>query len=158
MKTRQHDYRLTTVWTGAGAGPTADYRSYSRAYEVRIGDKLTLQGSADPTFLGDAALVNPEEMLVAALSACHMLSYLALAALKGVKVTAYEDEARGTMSETGGAGHFTRVVLAPRVTISADSDASLARSLHHEANRICFIAASVSFPVEHEPEIVAAAA
>ena len=115
MKPREHHYEVATIWTGAASGPTDDYKTYSRTYHVKVGDKLTLEGSADPTFLGDPKLVNPEEMLVAALSACHMLSYLALAAIKGVKVLAYEDAAEGTMSETGGAGHFTRVVLKPKV-------------------------------------------
>lgn len=154
MKAREHHYEVATVWTGAAAGPTDDYKTYSRTYQVTVGDKITFEGSADPTFLGDPGLLNPEEMLVASLSACHMLSYLALAAIKGVKVLAYEDAAEGTMSETGGAGHFTRVVLKPKVTIAADSDAELARELHRGANKVCFIAGSVNFPVDHEAEIV----
>ena len=151
---KSHHYDLKLRWTGAAMGPTASYAGYSREYRVEIPGKPPITGSADPTFRGDPALANPEDMLVAALSACHMLSYLAVCALGKIKVISYEDAASGTMSEIGPQrSAFTEVVLRPRVVISADSDAAKATALHDQAHKICFIANSVNFPVRHEPEI-----
>jgi organic hydroperoxide reductase OsmC/OhrA len=154
-RAREHTYRARLVWTGAAAGPTREYATYSREYRVDFNGKPALIGSADPVFRGDPSLHNPEELLVAALSSCHMLSYLALCALGGIAVESYEDNAVGTMTETAGAGRFTRAVLRPRVVI-ASGDLERARALHDEAQAQCFIAASVNFPVEHEPVIVLA--
>jgi len=153
---REHTYLVATTWTGASDGPTRAYKSFSRTFSQRFGEKLTLTGSADPTFLGDPSLVNPEELLVAALSSCHMLSYLAWCALEGVEVTAYEDSAEGLMAEEHGAGEFKKVVLRPRVTVAEGSDLEKARALHVKAHDVCFIARSVNFPVEHEAEILLA--
>jgi organic hydroperoxide reductase OsmC/OhrA len=151
---KSHHYDLKLRWTGAAMGPTASYAGYSREYRIEIAGKPPITGSADPTFRGDPALANPEDMLVAALSACHMLSYLAVCALGKIKVISYEDAASGTMSEIGPQrSAFTEVVLRPRVVISADSDAAKAKALHDQAHKICFIANSVNFPVRHEPEI-----
>ena len=151
---KSHRYDLKLRWTGAAMGPTASYAGYSREYRIEIPGKSPITGSADPTFRGDPALANPEDMLVAALSACHMLSYLAVCALGKIKVISYEDAASGTMSEIGPQrSAFTEVVLRPRVVISADSDAAKAKALHDQAHKICFIANSVNFPVRHEPEI-----
>src|SRR3546814_6469486 len=114
---------------------------------MRISDWSSDVCSSD---LGDPDLHNPEDMLVLALSSCHMLSYLALAALEGLEVVAYEDSARGTMQQEGRGGRFTEVVLHPRVTIAAGSDLDRAKALHEEAHGTCFIANSVNFPVRHE--------
>ena len=151
---KEHHYAVKTVWTGAEQGPARDYRSYSRAYRFEIAGKPPLDCSADPAFRGDPARHNPEDLLVASLSACHMLWYFHLCAVKGVVVTAYEDAAEGTMVEAPGNGRMTEVVLHPRVTITADSDPELARDLHERAHHECFIANSMNFPVRCEPEIV----
>lgn len=156
--TRQHDYALTVEWTGNLGQGTAGYRAYSRNHEIAAAGKPVLPGSSDPAFRGDPARYNPEDLLVAALSACHMLWYLHLCAGAGIVVTAYVDRAAGTMEEAeDGSGRFTKVVLRPRVTLRAGADLALAQRLHAEAHRNCFVANSVNFPVEHEPEIVAAA-
>jgi organic hydroperoxide reductase OsmC/OhrA len=105
-------------------------------------------------FRGDPALHNPEDLLVAALSSCHFLSYAALCARTGVTVVAYEDDASGTMDRVDGVTRFTEVVLRPRVTVAAGSDADKARALHARAHALCFIASSVNFPVRNEPTIV----
>lgn len=151
---REHRYEASVVWTGAEKGPTLSYQSYSRDYRVDIPGRPALHGSADLHFRGDPARHNPEDLLVAALSACHMLTYLALAARAGLAVTAYEDAARGTMALEGEGGHFTEVVLNPRVTVARGSDLALARRLHGEAHGLCFIARSVNFSVRHEATIV----
>src|SRR5271156_5905954 len=144
---REHRYGATIVWIGAGAGSTATYGSYSREHSVAFeGKQSTLRGSADPAFRGDATLVNPEELLVASLAACHMLAYLALCARAGIELVSYVDRAHGTMSERGGAGRFVSVTLRPDVRIVREADRLRAVSLHDEARAECFIANSVNFP------------
>jgi organic hydroperoxide reductase OsmC/OhrA len=150
---KDHHYEALAIWTGAAEGGTTSYRAYSRSHTVQAGNKPVLDLSADPSFRGDAAKYNPEELLLAALSGCHMLSYLALASLKGLVVVAYEDTATGTMRQEGSGGHFTEVVLHPVVTVVAGSDLTLAEHLHEDAGRDCFIAASMNFPVRHQVEI-----
>jgi organic hydroperoxide reductase OsmC/OhrA len=153
---QQHRYAATVVWTGAKAGPTASYQSYSREYEYRCGEKAWVRGSADAQFRGDGTLYNPEELLVVALSTCHLLSYLALCARAKLSVVKYEDAALGTMADVNGVVRFTDVLLVPRVTIAAGADAAKAFSLHHDAHAECYIANSVNFPVRNQPIIVVA--
>ncbi len=155
---KEHHYTVKTVWTGADQGPARDYKTYSRAYRVEIAGKPPLEGSADPGFRGDPARHNPEDLLVASLSGCHMLWYLHLCTVKGVTVIAYEDDAQGTMVAEPHNGRFTEVVLHPVVTISPDSDAQVAESLHEPAHAECFVANSVNFPVRCQPQIVKAEA
>jgi organic hydroperoxide reductase OsmC/OhrA len=149
---REHHYSAHLVWTGAAQGPTKDYASYSRDYVVRMEGKPDLAGSSDPLFRGDSKRHNPEDWLVAALSACHMLTFLAICARKGIQVLSYEDAASGAMVLEGGGGRFTEVMLRPKVVLAAGSDAHAAEALHEEAHRHCFITASVNFPVRHEAE------
>lgn len=149
--TVEHIYRATTIWTGASKGATTSYDAYSREYIVAIDGKLCLVGSADAAFRGNPALHNPEDLLVSSLSACHMLSYLALCARAGIRVVSYVDEVRGRMASEQGKVRFTDVVLHPRVAIEPGDDLEKAQALHHDAHEICFIANSVAFPVRHEP-------
>ena len=149
----QHSYRVRTVWSGAAEGPARDYKTYSREHSFEIAGKPPIRGSADPAFMGDPSLHNPEDLLVAALSACHMLWYLHLCTAKGVVVTAYEDAAEGTMVEAPGNGRFTQVALNPVVTITPESDAARAEALHERAHAECFVANSVNFPVRCAPTI-----
>ena len=153
---QQHEFRVRTVWTGAAAGATADYAAYSREYVVEIAGKPTLKGSADPAFRGDPGMHNPEDLLVAALSACHLLSYLALCTGAGIRVVAYEDAATGTMKLADGKMRFTEVTLHPTVRIQPGDDVGRARALHHEAHAQCFIASSVNFPVRNAPTVTEA--
>jgi organic hydroperoxide reductase OsmC/OhrA len=156
MTGREHRYQVTVEWTGNTGTGTAGYRTYERRHEISAPDttKPRIPGSSDPAFRGDAARWNPEELLVASLSTCHQLWYLHLCADAGVVVTAYVDRAEGTMvEEASGAGQFTRVVLRPTVTVAPGADVARARALHADAHAMCYIARSVSFPVEHEPDI-----
>ncbi len=153
-KGHQHHYQVAVTWTGNRGSGTSGYRDYGREHEIRIEGKVTLAGSSDPTFRGDASKHNPEDMLVTALSTCHMLSYLHQAVLAGVVVTAYTDSAEGSMETDEHGGRFTEVVLRPVVTISAASDAIKAEAAHEPAHHACFIANSVNFPVRCEPRIV----
>lgn len=150
----QHAYSVDLRWTGNRGRGTAGYADYAREYEVSATGKPAITGSADPAFRGDALHYNPEEMLVASLSACHMLWYLHLCSDAGVVVTAYTDEASGTMTQTAdGGGHFTEVILHPSVTIKPGSDPDKAVRLHQDAHRLCFVANSVNFPVRCEPAV-----
>ena len=153
---RPHRYRVDVVWTGNRGTGTDGYRNYSRNHVIRVPGKPELAGSSDPTFRGDATRHNPEDMLVAALSTCHMLSYLHMATVAGVVVTDYRDAAEGTMVTEGDGGHFTEVVLRPVVTITAASDPAKAEAAHEAAHHACFIANSVNFPVRCEPRTVVA--
>ena len=151
---KEHLYRINTVWTGASQGATSSYDAYSREYVINIDGKPPFVGSADPTFRGDAALYNPEDLLLMALSACHMLSYLALCARAGIRVISYSDVATGKMAQKNGKIRFTEVILHPLVTIEAGDDLEKARSLHDNAHHVCFIANSVNFPVLHEAKML----
>jgi organic hydroperoxide reductase OsmC/OhrA len=148
---REHSYQARVIWSGSSAGGTTSYAAYSREYRVEVPGKPPLRGSADPLFRGDGALHNPEDLLVIALSTCHMLTYLALAARAGLVVLDYEDRASGTLTLEGGGGRFTEVVLRPVVSLAAGSDRELARRLHERAHADCYIASSMSFPVRCEP-------
>lgn len=154
---RRHTYSLTTTWTGNLGQGTSGYRSYSRDHEISIpGKSASLQGSSDAAFRGDPARYTPEELLVASLSACHMLWFLHLCADAGVVVTAYSDAATGEMVEhAGGAGEFTRVTLRPQVVITDETRLPDIAALHDKAHQLCFVARSVNFAVLHEPETVA---
>jgi organic hydroperoxide reductase OsmC/OhrA len=150
----EHHYLATLTWTGASAGPTRSYQDYSREWRMVVDGKPPLDGSADPKFRGDPKLHNPEDLLLAALASCHMLTYLALCALKGIAVTSYEDRPEGTVKRgADGRTKFTSVVLHPVVTIADGAKLELANSLHHAAHDECFISNSVNFPVEHAPTV-----
>jgi organic hydroperoxide reductase OsmC/OhrA len=152
---KEHTYAIETRWTGNDGEGTAGYRTYRRDHEISAAGKAPIPASSDPAFRGDRARYNPEELLVASLSSCHMLWYLHLCADAGVVVTSYVDAAVGQMAETpDGGGSFTSVELRPRVEIATGSDAARARELHHRAHELCFIANSVNFPVTCVAEIV----
>jgi len=151
---KTHGYEVQVSWTGNQGTGTSSYRAYSRAHVITADGKPPIEGSSDPSFRGDSSRWNPEELLLASLSACHKLWYLGLCAEAGIVVLAYEDRAQGTMVEQGdGAGQFTSVVLRPKVTLAPGSDLAQAQALHHTAHKKCFIARSVNFPVSHEPDI-----
>ena len=147
-----HQYQARLIWTGAAKGVAAAYDSYSREYRVEIDGKPPIRGSSDPIYRGDPALHNPEDLLVASLSACHMLWYLHLCTDAGIHVSAYTDDAEGRMDRVSGKIAFTDVLLRPQVTI-VEGDVERALALHHDANSACFIANSVNFPVRHEPVV-----
>lgn len=151
---KDHSYEVTVRWTGNTGSGTSDYRAYDRGHDVAVAGKPTIQASADPAFLGSPERWNPEDLLVASLSECHMLTYLSLCSRHGVIVTSYEDRARGRMREVpGSGGHFTEVVLNPLVTVPDASMLDKATTLHHEAHKTCFVANSVKFPVRHVPSV-----
>jgi organic hydroperoxide reductase OsmC/OhrA len=154
----EHRYRLTVEWTGNTGDGTATYRSYRRDHEVRDAHAGTLLGSADRAFRGDPSRWNPEQLLLAAASQCHLLSYLHQAAVNGVLVIDYTDEPTATMTEDGaGGGRITAIMLRPTVTVADASQVELAERLHEDANRACFIASSLNLRVQHLPRTLVAA-
>ncbi|MFT4229345.1 MAG: OsmC family protein [Microbacterium sp.] len=155
----EHRYRVGVEWTGDAGTGTSGYRDYRRDVIITVEGKPALLASADKPFRGDPSRWNPEDLLVAALSQCHLLSYLHACVQAHVVVTAYRDEATGVMVEDGrGGGAFTEVRLRPRVTVADASMLDAARAAHDDAHRMCFIANSVSFPVRHDATIEVAAA
>ena len=159
MNGKNHHYATKIKWTGNRGTGTSGYRDYDRSYDLSAEGKPTIAGSADATFRGEAAKWNPEDMLLSALSSCHMLSYLHCCADEGVVVLEYSDNAEGSMELSGnGAGHFTSVTLHPHVVIDTKSDATKAEALHHKAHELCFIANSVNFPVLCESSTTIASA
>ncbi|MBW3657701.1 MAG: OsmC family protein [Actinobacteria bacterium] len=152
----EHRYAVALVWTGNTGAGTADTRSYTRAHRLSADGKPDLLGSSDPAFRGDPERWNPEDLLVAALSGCHMLWYLHLCADAGVVVTAYRDDAAGTMVDHREGGEFTEVVLRPAVEVADAGMVDTATRLHADAHARCFVARSVNFPVRHEPTVTVA--
>jgi organic hydroperoxide reductase OsmC/OhrA len=153
MGQKEHHYRLQVKWTGNKGTGTSAYDAYWRDHEISKspGTKSIILGSSDPAFRGDPSRWNPEELLLAAVSACHKLWFLSLAAKAGVIVHEYTDDCTGTMIETPeGGGHFTRIVLRPQVRLASDAMRESAEHLHHVAHEKCFIANSVSFPIQIE--------
>ncbi|MGW8484126.1 OsmC family protein [Microbacterium sp. NPDC055903] len=157
MSIGEHRYALTTTWTGNRGTGTSGYREYARDVTVSIEGKPELLASADKPFRGDPTRWNPEDMLLAALSECHLLSYLHACVTAGVVVVDYRDRATGLMREDGaGGGSFAEVVLRPEVTVADPSMIEAAERAHVQANAWCFIANSVNFPVRHEATVTAA--
>ncbi|GAA0280583.1 OsmC family protein [Cryptosporangium japonicum] len=152
-----HDYELALTWTGNQGTGTSAYRAYSRSHEIVADGRPPLYGSSDPAFRGETDRWNPELLLVATLSACHLMSYLHVCVEAGVVVVDYTDAPTGSMTQTpGGGGRFTQVTLNPQVTLARASagKVELATRLHRDANARCFIASSVNFPVHHQPTVV----
>lgn len=149
-----HRFAASLDWTGNRGSGTSGYREYGRDHVVSVAGKPDILGSAARVFHGDIDRWNPEEMLIAALAQCHLLSYLYVAVANGIVVESYRDDAEGTVVTTpDGAGRFREVILRPTVTISA-GDPMIAKRIHAEAHRLCFIASSVNFPVRHEPTVL----
>jgi len=149
---RKHQYTLTVQWTGNNGTGTLTYRGYERSHKIISENKDDILCSSDPVFRGDKTKYNPEELFVAALSSCHMLSYLHLCADSGVVVVDYVDNPSGIMIESpDGSGHFTEVTLQPVVTVTESSMFVKANELHKKANELCYIANSCNFKVHHKP-------
>lgn len=148
-----HNYTSRIVWTGNRGEGTASYRGYDRTWDVAVPGKALIHCSNDPLLGGDPARMNPEDLLLSALSACHMLWYLHYAAEAGIVVTAYEDSPLGEGEVgAGGAGRFTRATLRPRIHVKRGCDLDVAEAIHERIHKVCFIARSVNFPVGYEPE------
>ncbi len=148
-----HHYNATIRWTGNKGTGTENYKNYERSHNISIENKSDILGSSDPAFCGDKTKHNPEDLLVASLSSCHMLWYLHLCSEVGIIVVDYIDHANGMMIESANGGaKFTNVTLNPIVTVTDKSMIDRANELHKRANELCFIANSVNFQVIHQPK------
>lgn len=147
----QHDYVSRIEWTGNRGQGTRTYRGYDRTWNVVIPGKPTIACSNDPLLGGNPALHNPEDLLLSALAACHMLWYLHLASSAGLTVMAYTDDPIGIGESTpDGAGRFVEAVLRPCITLAAGDSVAEADRIHREIHRVCFVARSVNFPVRYQ--------
>ena len=154
---RQHDYTARVEWTGNRGEGTRTYRGYDRTWDIATPGKPVIHCSNDPLLGGDPGLPNPEDLLLASLSACHMLWYLHLASAAGIVVHAYRDDPVG-VGETSpnGAGRFVSATLKPHIVVEAGADLAEAEAIHHRVHEFCFIARSVNFPVAYAPSFATA--
>lgn len=147
---KKHHYTLQMTWTGNLGKGTKTYTGYSRDHEIKIAGKPTILGSSDPSFRGDPTRYNPEELFLSSLSTCHMLWYLHLCSVNKIILTHYEDMPQGVMVEAeDGSGYFESVTLHPKVRIEDANQVALAKSLHQQAGKYCFIANSVNFKLAY---------
>lgn len=152
-----HEFKAHLFWEGNLGDGTSSYETYGRQYRTVIEGKRDLQGSAAPEFRGEAEKHNPEDLFLAAIASCHLLSYLALCARHRINVLSYEDQASGTLLlDASGGGRFTEVVLRPSVTIAPGGDVDKAHALHERAHQLCFIANSCSVSIRHEAVVTVA--
>ncbi len=151
---KEHFYKTNVEWTGNRGEGTTHYKSYDRSHRISVANKPVIESSSDTAFMGDASKYNPEELLLSALSSCHMLWFLHLCSDHGIIVVDYTDEATGIMIESNSGGHFTEVILHPVVKITDKTNIEKANAFHDEANKKCFIANSCNFPVKHEPACI----
>jgi organic hydroperoxide reductase OsmC/OhrA len=150
----RHTYKSQLIWDGNRGDGTSTYAGYGRGHRILVDGKPELRGSADPMFKGEADTHNPEDLLLAAVSSCHMLSYLALCARASINVLDYRDEASGDLVlDARGGGKFEEIRLHPIVTIANADDKDRALALHEKAHELCFIANSCSVPIHHHAEI-----
>lgn len=151
LKVTEHEYTSTITWTGNTGTGTSAYRAYERTWDINTPGKPIVHCSNDPLLGGDPGLPNPEDLLLSAVSACHMLWYLHLASNAGIIVQAYTDSPIGTGEvASSGAGRFTSVTLRPTITLSEGSDVSIADAIHSDIHQYCFIARSLNFPVKFD--------
>lgn len=149
---KKHTYNIKVQWTGNQGKGTANYRSYTRSHSISSEGKYDeILASSDPSFLGDKSKYNPEDLFLSSISSCHMLWYLHLCSTHKIVVTDYVDRAIGIMEEDqNGSGRFKEVCLHPEVSIENVELTNLASSLHAKANKMCFIANSCNFKIEHK--------
>ena len=144
----QYDYTIQLEWLGDEKGT---HHREDRFYEINIEGKPSFKGSADKPFFGDPSLYNPEDLLISALSSCHMMSFLYLCRKEGIRVKSYSDNPIGRLKiNEKGSGQFESVMLKPQIELVDQSLAIDLKQLHIEAGQVCFIANSVNFPIDYE--------
>ena len=150
----QHNYKLGVKWTGNQGTETFNHKDFERSYTIQIENKADIFGSSDPEFRGDKTKHNPEELLLASVSSCHMLWYLYLCYEAQIMVINYVDNATAILEETeNGNGKFSSITLNPIITVTEESMVEQATELHKKANEFCFVANSLNLKVDHQPII-----
>ena len=143
-----HQFEARTLWRKGAAGVTPSN------HRIEFTGRPAIEASAAPQYRGDPARVNPEELFLAALASCQMLTYLALAARAGIDILAYDDHAQATLAIADRKMRITEVRLRPHITLAAGADEAKARALVEAAHDGCFIANSVACAVRVEAELV----
>ena len=153
----EHEYTSCVTWTGNRGVGTTTYRGYDRTWNIETPGKPVVHCSNDPLLGGDPNLHNPEDLLISALSSCHMLWYLHLASDAGIAVQAYQDTPLAVgETDKNNASRFLRATLRPRITVPIGTDLARADAIHHEIHKTCFIARSINFPVDYAAEYLTA--
>jgi organic hydroperoxide reductase OsmC/OhrA len=154
---RESQFQSQVRWTGSYVSGQTGGRSYTRDMLVEPAGKPPIPGSAGTQFFGDAARYNPEDLMLASLAECHLLTYLALATKAGIRFEALSIQVTGVLGSSGGKTRFVRATLTPIATLAAGADNTLAQALHRDAHEQCFMSNSINFPIEivlHErPEV-----
>ncbi|MEX0298424.1 MAG: OsmC family protein [Kordiimonas sp.] len=153
----EHEYTTQVIWTGNTGEGTKTYKGYERSWDIAAPNKPIIHCSNDPLLGGDPTLMNPEDLLLSSLSACHMLWYLHLASKEKITVQSYEDMPVA-IGETlpNGTGRFLKATLHPQITVNSGCNIERAISIHNEIHQYCFIARSVNFPISYKPIITEA--
>lgn len=145
-----HSFEAHLAWNAGAEGVEEGN------HRVRVSASTPLEVSAAPQYKGDGSKTNPEELFLASLASCQMLTYLALSKRAGIALVAYEDHARATLTMKDRRMRITEVELRPRITIAAGGDVEKARTLAATAHDGCFVANSVACEVRVTPEILSA--
>lgn len=147
----EHHFKASLKWTGNTGMGTATYTAYDREHRFAVEGKDPINLSSAPVFRGDAEKYNPEDMLIYAVSSCHMLWFLHCCADAGFIAIEYSDTPEGTLSiDKNGIGKFTSIILKPTVVFKSPISQEQLRLLHDKAHTHCFIANTLSCPVEVE--------
>jgi len=155
MASETHLFTASIEWAGNRGEGTASYRAYDRDWSMVTPGQVALACSNDPNLGGDPTKPNPEQLLLSALSSCHMLWFLHLASREKIVVSGYRDRPEGLgEASPNGAGRFLEATLKPQITLADLADKDRADALHHKVHQYCFIARSVNFPVRYEAHYV----
>ncbi|MGJ5642123.1 OsmC family protein [Formosa sp. S-31] len=147
-------FKLKNSWSLEEAQRQKASGGALKTHQVFLEKGKRLEISAEKRFKGDGSKFNPEELLLAALSSCHFMSYLYVCELAGIIVVNYSDCPEGILElHNDGSGAFSKVILKPEVTIENPKDVETAKALHKKAGDLCFIANSCVFPIEYYPEV-----
>lgn len=148
----RHTFEAHLSWTKPDEASSNRKRIYGKTHLMQINGKQDLTISAAKAFKGDPALHNPEDQLLSSIMSCHMMSFLYVCSQHNMEVFSYKDKATAILETyEDGSGKIVSVSLFPQVIIADHNQIELANALHVKANKLCFIANSCNFPVQHEP-------
>lgn len=144
---RESSFQTLVRWTGAFLPDQTGARSYSRDMQVEPTGKPPILGSAGARYFGDDTRYNPEDLMLASLAECHLLTYLALASQAKIRIESLSIAITGVLGKVDGKTRFVRATLTPRVSLAAGADRARAEALHRDAHEQCFMSNSVNFPI-----------
>ncbi|QDO92455.1 osmotically inducible protein OsmC [Formosa sediminum] len=143
-------FKISNSWSLEHASKITSKGGSIKTHQVFLEKGKTLEVSAAKPFKGDPSKYNPEELLMAALSSCHFMSYLYVCEQAGITILEYSDTVEGILNlQANGSGAFAKISLNPQVKIENQDQIQLAESLHEKAGNLCFIANSCAFKIEY---------